>query len=91
MGPKWEAHRQPLVNRVIIREDLLSGGEVRSFRIYAHLPGYHPNRICVYKGDTIGHKAICTFPAIRTSKLTVSVESGEGDYRLTDMKAYRVK
>ena len=91
MGPTWEAHRQPLVNRVILREDLLSGGEVRAFRIYAHLPGYHPNRICVYKGDTIGHKAICTFPAIRTSKLTVSVESGEGDYRLTDMKAYWVK
>jgi len=81
----------PLVNRVAIMEDLTTGGEIRAFRIYAHLPGYQVKRICVYKGDTVGHKAICAFPAIRTAKLTVEIEAGEGECRLMDMKAYFVK
>ncbi len=85
------AHQLPLVNRVMLKEDLTSGGEIRAFRIFAHLPGYQVKRICVYKGDTIGHKAICTFPSIRTAKLTVEIEEKEGECRLTDMKAYYVK
>lgn len=85
------SERPPLVNRVILKEDLTSGGEILAFRIYAHLPGYQSKRVCVYKGDTVGRKAMCAFPAIRTPKLTVEVEAGEGKVRLTDMKAYWVK
>ena len=87
-----QSGEQPtMVNRVVLKEDLTCGGEIRAFRVYAHLPGYREKRVCVYKGDTVGHKAICTFPTIRTAKLTVEVEAGEGDCRLTDMKAFFVK
>lgn len=86
-----ESIRLPLVNRVVLSEDLTAAGEIRSFRIWAHLPGNQNKRICVYRGDTVGHKAICVFPAIRTAKLTVDVEAGEGSCVLKDMKAYYVK
>lgn len=82
---------QPLVNRVVLAEDMTNGGAAEAFRIYAHLPGSRDRRICVYKGDTIGHKAICVFPTIRTGKLTVEAESASGDVRLVDMKAYFVR
>lgn len=80
-----------LVNRVILKENLTEGESITSFKIYAHLPTYKSKRICVYMGCTIGHKAICVFPTIRTGKLTVEVVSHNGDYEITDMKAYFVK
>lgn len=81
----------PLVNCAVMKEDLLADGEARAFRIYANLPGYQSKRICVYRGDTIGHKAICRFPAIRTPRLAVEIESSEGECRLLDLKAYYVR
>ena len=77
-----------LVNRVVVMEDLAQGEAVREFRIYAHLPGYKSQRICLYKGDTIGHKAICCFPTMRTPKLTVEITSADGDVSLRALKAY---
>ncbi len=85
----WDDHTQPpLVKRVVLREDLTLGGEIRAFRIYAHLPHYQSKRVCVYKGDTIGHKAICAFPAIRTDRIVVEVEQADGNVNITHIKAY---
>ena len=80
-----------LVNRVVIREDLREGERVRAFRVYAQLPGYSGESVCVYQGETIGHRAICLFPAIRTGKITVEIVSAEGEARLRDMGAYFVE
>lgn len=79
---------EPLVNRVMIQEDLTQGESVSAFRLYAHLPAYQIKRICIFKGDTIGHKAICAFPAIRTGKITLEIESSDGNARILDMKAF---
>lgn len=80
-----------LVNRIILKENLAEGESVTSFKIYAHLPHYKSKRVCVYIGCTIGHKAICVFPTIRTGKLTVEVLFYNGEYEIDDMKAYFVK
>ena len=77
-----------LVNRVVVMEDLTEGEAVKEFRVYANLPGYKSRRICLYKGDTIGHKAICCFPTMRTAKLTVEITAADGAVRLRDLKAY---
>ena len=77
-----------LVNRLAIQEDLTNGEAVRTFRVYCHLPGYRGKRICVYKGDTIGHKAICVFPTMRTGKITVEITDAKGAAAILDMKAY---
>ena len=89
---KWGVKvTSPLVNRVMLSEDLTEGESVRAFRIYAHLPNYRPRRVCVYQGQSIGHKAICVFPTIRTAKLVVEIEDHDGTYRLLDMKAFYAK
>ena len=80
-----------LVNRVVVEEDLSQGEAVKEFRVYAHLPGYKSKRICVYKGDTIGHKAICCFPTMRTGKLTVEATAADGAVSLRALRAYYVK
>ncbi len=82
---------KPLVNRAVIREDLGAGEMVRAFRVYAQLPGYSGENICVYQGETIGHKAICLFPAIRTGKLTVEVTQADGRAKIRDIRAYFVE
>ena len=78
----------PLVNRVVIQEEISQGEAVTAFRLFAYLPGYQSKRICVYKGDTIGHKAICVFPTIRTGKIELEIESSLQEPVITDMQAY---
>lgn len=58
-----------LVNHVILSEEV-SGEEIEQFeiRIYPYPYGVP---ITVYRGTTIGHKAICPFPTIRTSKIEI--------------------
>ena len=58
-----------LVNHVILSEEV-SGEEIEQFeiRIYPYPYGVP---ITVYWGTTIGHKAICPFPTIRTSKIEI--------------------
>jgi len=74
-----------LVDTVVIQEDQTEGDAVEEFRIIAG-----NSKICVYNGKTIGHKAICRFPAIRTSKLTLEITRADGEVVLRDMKAYYV-
>lgn len=79
---------KPLVNRAVIREDVSAGERVRAFRVYAQVPGYSGESFCVYQGETIGHKAICLFPAIRTGRLTVEITQADGTAKLRDIRAY---
>ncbi len=81
----WES--STLVDTVVIEEDITEGQAVREFCILADLPCYH-KPICVYRGKTVGHKAICRFPVFRTAKITVEVLQAEGEARLSSVKAY---
>lgn len=58
-----------LVNHVILSEEL-SAEEIGHFeiRIYPY-PSGAP--VTVYRGTTVGHKAICPFPTIRTKKVEI--------------------
>ena len=75
------------VNRVILQEDISEGNRAEEFAVYANLPVYD-KRICVYRGCTIGHKAICCFPTIRTAKLTVEIVTSEKECRITNFVPY---
>lgn len=85
-GGTLAAEHPALVDRVMIRENLAQGEGVAAFRVFADLPGGH-GRVCVYKGDTIGHKAICVFPTIKTKRLSVYTQ-GENGRCLLDMQAF---
>lgn len=80
------APKQQLVDRVMIQEDLTRGEGVQAFRVYADLPG-GLGRICLYKGDTIGHKAICVFPTFKTDRIVVETEGADGR-TLTNLQAF---
>lgn len=80
-----------LVNRLVIEEDLTQGEAVREFRVYANMPHYTSKKVCLFKGDTIGHKTICVFPTMRTACLTVEVTDSDGEVRLKSMRAYYAK
>ena len=80
-----------LVNRVVLSEDMTNGQGVTGFELWANLPAYKGKQVCLYKGDTIGHKAICLFPTIRTARITLRVTGHEGGYALSGMKAYFVR
>ena len=77
-----------LVNRVVLMEDLTDGETVREFEVWASLPRYADQQICLYRGRTIGHKAICAFPTMRTGRLSVKITAADGACRLRDFKAY---
>lgn len=59
-----------LVNHVVLSEEIDPDNEIESFEIKAY-PYYYGIPVTVYRGTTIGHKAICQFPTIRTEKVEV--------------------
>jgi len=82
------ASRPVLVNRVILMEDLSMGEAVEEFSLYANLPYSNQQIICLYRGQTIGHKCICTFPTIRTGKIFVEITAKTGEARMRNIQAY---
>lgn len=58
-----------LVNHVILSEEI-SSDEIGHFEIRAY-PHPYGAPVTVFRGTTVGHKAICPFPTIRTAKLEV--------------------
>ncbi len=59
-----------LVNHVILTEEIDPQCEIEYFEIKAY-PYAYGTPITVYRGTTIGHKAICAFPTIKTQKLEI--------------------
>lgn len=80
-----------LSNCIMLKEDISNGQSITSFKIYAYLPVYKKKRILVYEGRTVGHKVYCKFGAIRASKYEIEITGHDGEYRLTDVKAFFVK
>lgn len=58
-----------LVNHVVLAEEI-TADEIGSFEIRAY-PHPYGEAISVYRGATIGHKAVCVFPTIRTGRLEI--------------------
>jgi hypothetical protein len=80
-----------LSNCLMLKEDLTNGQSIRSFRIYGYLPHYQRKKILLFEGRTVGHKVYCRFGAIRCSKFEVEITDFDGDYTITDMKAFYVR
>ncbi|MBR5752351.1 MAG: alpha-L-fucosidase [Clostridia bacterium] len=86
-----ETEQLPLVSAAVIQEDVSEGQHVSSWKLYARLPSLEPAtaiRLLVAQGDTVGHKAIVRFPALRTARLELETTSREGEAVITDIKAY---
>jgi len=58
-----------LINHAVLTEECTEE-EIECFEIRAY-PYPYGAPVTVYRGTTIGHKAICPFPAIRTKKMEI--------------------
>ncbi|MDD6094646.1 MAG: alpha-L-fucosidase [Clostridia bacterium] len=64
--------QQP-VNNLVLTEEIDGETEIGEFEIKVH-PYSYGAPITVFRGTTIGHKAICPFPTIRTKRITVTFD-----------------
>ena len=77
-----------LLNHVILQEDLSRGESVRRFEIW--IESYMgKNPVLVYEGRNLGHKAICSFPLLRTKSLRIAVTEADGPVMLRDIQLFR--
>ena len=61
------------VNHLVLAEALTGEDEIGSFTVKA-FPHPYGAPVTVFRGATIGHKAICPFPTIRTGKLEIAFD-----------------
>lgn len=78
-----------LVNHVILRERPESMDSVQSFQIRAY-PYPYGAPIVVYEGKTIGHKAICCFPAFYTSKVECVITGCTEEQSMAGMSVHYI-
>ncbi len=64
---------QQLVNHVVLQEELDADCEIEQFEIKLY-PFSYGYPITVFRGTTIGHKAICQFPTARTAKISITFD-----------------
>ena len=64
-----------LINHAILSEEI-TNQEIESFVINAY-PYPYGDPVAVYRGTTIGHKAICQFPAIKTNKIEIIIDKNK--------------
>lgn len=79
-----------LVNTVVIEEDVSEGEKADEFSVYIY-PYSYGKRVLVFKGYTIGHKRICTFPTIRTEKIDVVIDKESAPCKINNINLYYVK
>lgn len=65
-----------LVNHVVLSEEIDPDCEIECFEIKAY-PYSYGMPVTVYRGTTVGHKAICQFPTIKTEKIEVTYDKNK--------------
>lgn len=83
--------KSELINRIVVQEDITNGQAVKAFDIYFYPDWYQDRKLLLYRGATIGHKAICHIPATHASKITLEITQADGEAVISDIKAYYVK
>ena len=61
------------INHVLLSEAITGADEIESFTVKA-FPHPYGAPVTVFRGATVGHKAICPFPTIRTGKLEIAFD-----------------
>lgn len=62
-----------LINHVILSEEIDPNDEIENFEIKIY-PYPYGAPVTVYRGTTIGHKAICPFPTIKTNRVEITFD-----------------
>lgn len=78
----------PVMNRVVIREDITDGQRVKRFRLWARLRVCKSDRVLLYEGCTIGHKHIAVLPMLAASRIELEILDSDGEPRILEMTAH---
>lgn len=62
-----------LINHVVLSEEIDPNHEIENFEIKIY-PYPYGVPVTVYRGTTIGHKAICPFPTIKTNRVEITFD-----------------
>ncbi|MEG1995923.1 MAG: alpha-L-fucosidase [Oscillospiraceae bacterium] len=81
---KIEADTRHLIDTVVIMEDMSCGGTVREFKLWS-------GDNIIYNGLTIAHKAICTFPTVKTNEITLQITKTESPFDIKNIRCYYTK
>ncbi|MCL2352871.1 MAG: alpha-L-fucosidase [Firmicutes bacterium] len=85
------AFKEPtLVNHAVLREKVDAVNYAKRFSVKAY-PYEYGEPVTVYLGGTVGHKAVCQFPAFFTKKIEVVVEEAAGEPRFDEILTYFIK
>ncbi len=76
-----------LVDHVVIEEDLTEGQHISGFDICTSETGDKFVNVPIFRGGTVGHKVICTFPPVRAKNIVVKITSSDGEEKLKNIYA----
>lgn len=76
-----------LFDHVIIEEDISDGGHIKAFEICVSETTDDNVNIPIYRGFTVGHKMICTFPPIRGKNVIIKITDSDGNVKLNKLYA----
>jgi alpha-L-fucosidase len=81
--------RDSILDHVVIREDLSKGENVLQFKISVITAKSH-QRLTIYEGKNIGHKAIIRFPAVKVRGVILEITESNGTPVIRDMSFHHV-
>ena len=76
-----------LVDHVVLEEDMTDGQHITSFDVCVSETFEEFNHFPIYRGYTVGHKMICTFPPVRAKNIVVRVNGTDGKDKLKNIYA----
>lgn len=76
-----------LVDHVVLEEDISDGGHIRAFDICVSETTNQSVNVPIYRGFTVGHRMICTFPPIRAKNIVVKIADSDGEEKLSKVYA----
>lgn len=76
-----------LVDHVVLEEDIADGSHIKAFDVCISETTQEFVNVPVYRGFTVGHKMICTFPLIRAKNIIVKIADSDGNAKLKNIYA----
>ena len=79
-----------IINHVVIEENVEEGDKIDQFTVYVY-PTHFGKPVIVYRGETVGHRHICSFPTVCTQKLEIVVEKERAPHSLESIKVHYIE
>lgn len=79
-----------IINHVVIEENVEDGDKIDQFTVYVY-PTHFGKPVIVYRGETVGHRHICSFPTVCTQKLEIIVEKERAPHSLDSIKVHYIE